>query len=123
MSKKLTPYEIMKNIRTALAKELTCVKADYDRALYHKGHTGGYYLVEIKMTAEGSVIGTYDIMWNNDDGPWDVDQQLIYMRDNPICIAKEILATIEEPFSCEEEPFVYEHYDQSGEVIGYTTNS
>lgn len=123
MKKCLTAYEIYKTICKTLETELTCVKCEYDRAVYHKGYKDGYYLININTASEGSVIATYDIMYHHDVESWfDVNSRLITMRDNPIQIANEILSDTSEPFDVNPEPYVYEHYDQSGQVIGYSEN-
>jgi hypothetical protein len=114
---------MLKTLNKQLQEHLEVVTATPNRTLYRMGGKEGYYTVETCSSCEGSMIGYFSIYYHNDEGLWDVWSGIICQRDNQLSLAEDITICLaeEEQYKHPKE-FVYEHYDQSGQVIGYTTN-
>ena len=114
---------MLKTLNKQLTDYLEVVTATPNRTLYHMGGKAGYYTVEVCTSCEGSMIGYFSIYYHNDEGLWDTWSEVICQKDNQLSLAEDIITCLaeEEQYKC-TDGFVYEHYDQSGQVIGYTTN-
>jgi hypothetical protein len=117
---------MLKTLNKQLNEHLEVVTASINRTLYRMGGKEGYYTIEVCTSCEGSMIGYFSIYYHNDEGLWDVWSEIICQKDNQLSLAEDILICLaeEEQYkdSLDNDVYVYEQYDQSGQVLGYTTN-
>ena len=114
---------MLKTLNKQLQETLEVVTATPNRTLYRMDGKEGYYTIEVCTSCEGSMIGYFSIYYHNDEGLWDVWSEIICQKDNQLSLAEDIIICLaeEEQYKYPDE-FVYEQYDQSGQVIGYITN-
>lgn len=114
---------MLKTLNKQLTEYLEVVTATPNRTLYRMDSKVGYYTIEVCTSCEGSMIGYFSIYYHDSEGLWDTWSEIICQKDNQLSLAEDILICLaeEEQYKYPDE-FVYEQYDQSGQVIGYTTN-
>lgn len=93
MKKKLTPMQIHSAIREALNNhpEFEAKVIEYDFCKYIRKTKDGCFKVIVTTTCEGSVIGTFNVIYTNAHDEYDVHSGFICMNDKPEWIAQEIL--------------------------------